>query len=385
MQSFLFDHDGRDIPVNNPLLIFLMSILVVALGYRAYFVEHFFDNLLFLMFFTALVAFWRCLSIRKLEEVTRDGTKRYKIRLHGMFVLVFLTILSLVRAACVLIICAVQTSEPQTQAKFEALFFLVNGTRQNLTRSATDVKWSLADSCLVMLITFAKSKLKLTITEKFQTYIRNYYKSLNFIFTMISYPFLGFEALSNPLYIFIIYLVLRNKISSGEQETWTNTNNLIGILRYFILFIMALTSLTAQSIYRWLGAEERKVGQGFNNGFYMDVLFFMTCHLCVYFGSLYRTIPKQAELPTRNCMVPKSAEFSESLFDRYFLGNWMPVMTSSHFAYTANYYATNISTIRKAFEPDPLINEHVLKLKIKQETHKYKWIKRLAIKVSCPY
>lgn len=381
MQSFYYDHDSRDIPLTNLVLITSISLLVIILGYRAYFVEYFLDNMLFLMFITSMIAFWRCMTIRRVDEVKRDGTSIVKIRLQGMFTLIYLAVLSIARFFCVLTLYLVQSPDPEVKNQYQVLIFLVNGTREKLERTAYDIKWSAVDCILVLLIILIKSRLRLTFTEKYHTYIRNYYKKLNFLFTMISYPFLGYEALSNPLYIFIIYLVLRNKINSGEQESWTNTNNMIGILRYFILFIMILTSLTAQSIYKWLGAEERKVGEGFNNSFYMDVLFFMTCHLCVYFGSLYRSIEKK-EIPNmRNCVYPKEGEFSDTYFDKYFLANWMPIMTSSHFVYTANYYSTNISTVRKAFEPDPLINEHIYKLKVKQETHKYKWIKRLVIKV----
>jgi hypothetical protein len=385
MQSFYYDHDSRDIPLTNPFLISMLSILVMVLGYRAYFVENFLDNLLFLMFITAMIAFWRCTSIRKIEEVKRVGGSVFKVRLHGLFVLFVLVILSIVRFVCVVTLFIVHSKDPEVRKQYQGLIFLVNGTREALERTSEDVKWSAADCGLVLLVTIIKCRINLTFTEKYHSYLRTYYKRLNFIFTMISYPFLGYEALSNPLYIFIIYLVLRNKISSGEQESWSNTNNIIGILRYFILLIMILTSLTAQSIYRWLGAEERKVGQDFNSSFFMDVLFFMTCHLCVYFGNLYRAIIKREEPIMRNGMYPKASEFSETYFDKYFLTNWMPIMTSSHFVYTSNYYSTNISTVRKAFEPDKLINEHIFKLKVKQETHKYKWIKRLLIKVFIVY
>ena len=382
MQSFYYDHDNRDIPLTNPILVVAFSTAVFIFGYRAYFVEEFQDNLLFLMFLVSMLAFWRCLTIKKLDEIRKNGTSIYKIRLQGIVVLALLIILSLMRLASLILLNLYQArGESEATSTFKALNYMLNSYRpkKDLTRERT--KWAIADFCLLLLITLVKSQSTLTFTEKYRPFIRNYYKRLNYAFTMICYPFLGYEALSNPLYIFIIYLVLKNKISAAGQDSWTNTNNLIGILRYLILMMMIFSSLTAQSIYQWLGSEDHRLADNLNNSFYMDVLFFLTCHLCVYFGTIYKSIDKKEESGTRNCVYPSACDFSETYFDKYFLTKWMPIMTSSHFVYSTNYYATNISTVRKAFEKDPLITEHIRKLKIKQETHKYKWVKRLFIKV----
>lgn len=381
MQSFYYDLDSRDIPLTNPTLITILTTAVGVIGYRAWFVEKFQDNLLFLMFIIALLAFWRCLTVLRVDEVRRDGTSIIKIRLQGFLVLILLLILSVARLSLVLIFFLLQSEDDENLfKKLSQVRFLIDGGRTSVHRTIDDVKWAIADLVILLLITIIKNKLTLTFTSKYQMYLRSYYKRLNYLFTMISYPFLGFEALSNPLYIFIIYLVLRNQINSAGQETWASTNSLIGVLRYIILIMIVLSSVTAQSIYKWLGADEHKLTEDLHNGFYMDILFFLTCHLCVYFGTLYRSIPKKEEDSMRNCVYPNTTD-KETYFENYFLSNWMRIITSSHFVYTANYFSTYISTVRKAFEPDSLINDHILKMKIKQETHKYKWLKRLSIKV----
>lgn len=371
----------------NPTMILLLSTSSLFIGVRAYFIESDSkDSLLLLQFAFNMLTMWRCLTIK--PEHDAEAIKKISpvtLNMHGIVPLFITLLLGIVHLVCLVIGHLLIIQLDETNFMNTMLCVWVLGGKGGVRVTNARIICCCIDLVILLALIFFKLKYKLMFGHKEFRRLRKTYKKLNMSFKIIAYVILGYESLTNPLYIFIVYLALKQNISANQNKnSWTNASNLIGLMRYIAILSFFTTALKAPSYYFTLGNKFTELlisNDTFERGSLVNVVFFMVCHMCVYMHELCLILPKIVYRMPRTSQYPPLGEFEDSYFNQFLLGKWMRIMNPSHFALADNFYETNISTLKAYFHKDPLIRDHIERLKIKRETHKYKWLQRLLVTV----
>lgn len=383
MLQFYHEQKG-DMVLWNPVMVGILTTICLVTGLRAYMAEYF-DSLLLLQFSFSLLTFWRCLTIKQntsLGDLPKNTL--LTIEMEGKVPLCITLALCLLHGILIFIGYDSKVSLDNTNFfKRMSSIFILSGSAEKI-RISHIIWWSI-DLVLLAILAYVKSTYKLTFNQQEFGQLRKIYKKLNLVFKVVSYGFLAYSSLSNPVYIFIVYLALKQQIGTSNKHGWSNTSNLIGLMRYLTLASFILTALHAPCIYLVVGGQSYK--SFFENNelpkaSIISLVFFLASHLCVYTHQLCILLPRVEYAPIRNSFYPSEKEFEESYFHKYLLTKWMRIMDSSHFALLSqNYFNHNIKLLQAGFKKDKLIELHIERLMLKQDTNSYRWVSRLLVRV----
>lgn len=370
----------------NPIMVTLLTTISLVSGIRAYSGDDI-DCLLFLQFSFTLLTLWRCLTISPKTELSYlPGTKTIRIEMEG-FIPIALTLFICIVHGCLLLVgyrTKPTLDSPSFILRITSIFIF---SGKNDVVEKQDLFWCAVDFVLLIVLCYLKLTYKLTYNHHEFRQLRKIYKKMNIIFKVVSYSFLAYSSISNPVYIFIVYLALKQQISTTKYFVWANTSNLIGLMRYLTLASFILTAIQPPCLYLFLGSHAFK--SVFENNelpkaSILSLLFFLASHMCVYTNDLCLLLPKVEFKHNRNCVYPTVEEFEGSYFHKYLLCKWMRIMDSSHFALVDNYYNQNINSVQAAFQKDKLIGLHIERLMLKQDSNTYRWLSRLLVRVFFP-
>lgn len=367
-------------------MVGLLCTMCFCIGGRAYFTEsESMDSVLLLQFAFSMLTLWRCLTI--VPEVDCAGLNKVtdiRIHMQGIIPLVTSMLICLIHMAGLLISFTMSVKIDDANFIVRMLCLFISGEEECEPATLSRIIWCGIDFVLLLVIIIFKAKHKLTFSQSEFYQLRRTYKKLNLIFKVLAYAILGYESISNPLYIFIVYLALKQQINSTAKDSWTNTSNLIGLMRYVVITGLFIIGIRIPTLYFTIGKNfiDFFNAKSLDRLSFVNIIFFMVCHICVYTNELCKLLPKIQYNQQRSSYYPCVYEFDDSYFNQFLLGKWMRIMNPSHFALINNYYEKHISTLKSYFDRDPIIKDHIEKLKLKSEAHKYKWMQRLLIKVS---
>ena len=348
----------------NFYLIIVMVMITMNYGFRCYILEDSKNSMLCLLFLMSMLLFWRCFTIEKVTLEDDGEEKEIKVTLKGrmlIWVLIAFAFLKLITEIWFSMVGAPAFLKPGNEKLAFVLTFTFN--MNNISnRTVQSLLWLNGYQILMLFIArHIMNNYRITLGNTEQVEGFRYYKRLVTYLRVSIFILLFYESFfGSSLYIFVLYIILREQILGGQLGKLVGNEKYLSRLRYLIVGIFLFRDVIVVLARIFFSLELKALlSPLIDEQFLRKLVFFYCCHLYIYFKDLKNQVGKAIQYENPQVYM-KDEEFQDSLFRKEFLKYISRIMDVKIGGSQANYVKATRKLLKKYFEPNSLIKKYIV-------------------------